>query len=218
MNFNSLGAKTMQLNGAALTAGQLIAGGTYQMVYDGTNLQISGWASPASGGGITKIAQVVTASSATVITFSSIPATFETLIAKFWGRSTGAVGNILVYMKLNTDNNSGNYVGPQQCVGSGAATAGGGNVATSNGGFVFGCPGTTGNANPLATANIEIGSYARTTFNKLCVSQETAQSGTNVVGVTSFQWLNTTAVNRIDLTIASGSFADGSVCTLYGLS
>src|SRR6185369_9109717 len=44
MNFNSLGAKTMQLNGAALTVGQLQAGATYQMVYDGTNLQISGQA------------------------------------------------------------------------------------------------------------------------------------------------------------------------------
>jgi hypothetical protein len=41
MNFNSLGAKTIQANGAALLAGQLQAGVTYQMIYDGTNLQVT---------------------------------------------------------------------------------------------------------------------------------------------------------------------------------
>ncbi len=42
MNFNSLGAKTVQLNGGALGAGQLPAGITFQSIYDGTNLQITG--------------------------------------------------------------------------------------------------------------------------------------------------------------------------------
>ncbi|WP_298165139.1 hypothetical protein [Novosphingobium sp.] len=45
INVNGLGAKTVQFNGAALTAGQLVAGQIYSMVYDGTNFQV---ASPPS--------------------------------------------------------------------------------------------------------------------------------------------------------------------------
>lgn len=47
MNFNSLGAKSVLLNGAALSPGQLVAGTTYQAIYDGTNLQITGGQNPA---------------------------------------------------------------------------------------------------------------------------------------------------------------------------
>lgn len=41
INVNGLGAKTVQFNGDALTAGQLVAGQIYCMVYDGTNFQVS---------------------------------------------------------------------------------------------------------------------------------------------------------------------------------
>lgn len=41
INVNGLGAKSVQFNGATLTAGQLVAGQIYSMVYDGTNFQVS---------------------------------------------------------------------------------------------------------------------------------------------------------------------------------
>lgn len=41
INVNGLGAKTVQFNGAALTAGQLVAGQIYCLIYDGTNFQVS---------------------------------------------------------------------------------------------------------------------------------------------------------------------------------
>jgi len=40
INVNSLGAKTLQLNGSALTSGQLANGATYQATYDGTYFQV----------------------------------------------------------------------------------------------------------------------------------------------------------------------------------
>lgn len=45
LNPNSLGAKTIQYQGNALVAGQIITGTTYVVIYDGTNYQILG-ASP----------------------------------------------------------------------------------------------------------------------------------------------------------------------------
>lgn len=45
INVNGLGAKAVQFNGAAVTAGQLVSGQIYSMVYDGTNFQV---ASPPS--------------------------------------------------------------------------------------------------------------------------------------------------------------------------
>lgn len=49
LNLNSLGAKAIQLNGAAVTSGEIPAGSTLTLVYDGTEFQIVG--SPGSGGG-----------------------------------------------------------------------------------------------------------------------------------------------------------------------
>lgn len=55
INVNSLGAKTLQLNGSALTSGQLANGATYQATYDGANFQISSPVSGSSGYSITKV-------------------------------------------------------------------------------------------------------------------------------------------------------------------
>jgi len=178
------------------------------------------WASVGSGygGGLTKIAQVVTSSSATTITFSSIPGTFENLVLKFWGRATGATGVVQVHMKLNSDSATGNYVSPQLMVGNGATAVAGQNAATSDGGTVFSIGGTTGFANPLTVATIEVNSYARTAFNHGVMGHFYNPSGSTIGGFEAFLWLSTAAITQIDIKIASGSFADGTVCTLYGES
>jgi hypothetical protein len=217
MNFNSLGAKTLQLNGAALSANQLIAGATYQSVYDGTNLQITA-SSYAVGTGMVRIAQVVTSSSATTITFSSIPGTFENLVLKFYGRATGATGVVQVHMKLNSDGSIGNYPNAQQIVGNGASAVAGSNAATADGGTVFPISGTSGATNPLTVATLDVNGYARTAFNHMVLSQFYATSSSNVGGFESFLWASTAAITQIDIKIASGSFANGTVCTLYGES
>lgn len=53
LNVSSLGAKTIQINGTAVTSGQIAAGGTYVLVYDGTNFQLLG--AGGGGGGISTI-------------------------------------------------------------------------------------------------------------------------------------------------------------------
>ena len=51
LNLNGLGAKTLQLNNAALAAAAIPAGATLDVVYDGTNLQIIGASASGGGGG-----------------------------------------------------------------------------------------------------------------------------------------------------------------------
>lgn len=51
LNVSSLGAKTIQINGAAVTSGQIVAGGTYVMVYDGTSFQLLGSGTGSGGSG-----------------------------------------------------------------------------------------------------------------------------------------------------------------------
>jgi len=46
INVNGLGAKVVQVGGVALTAGQLVAGQIYCMIYDGSNFQLQTTAAP----------------------------------------------------------------------------------------------------------------------------------------------------------------------------
>ncbi|WP_408591210.1 hypothetical protein [Novosphingobium sp.] len=46
INVNGLGAKAVQFGGAALVAGQLVAGQIYCMIYDGTNFQLQSSSAP----------------------------------------------------------------------------------------------------------------------------------------------------------------------------
>ena len=50
LNLNALGAKAIQLNGAALTTGQIPANSTLDLLYDGTQFQIVGLS--GSGGAV----------------------------------------------------------------------------------------------------------------------------------------------------------------------
>lgn len=53
INVNSLGARTLQKNGAAVGSGDIAAGGTYRITYDGTNFQVLGIGGSGGGGGVT---------------------------------------------------------------------------------------------------------------------------------------------------------------------
>lgn len=53
INVNSLGARTLQKNGAALASGDIAAGGTYRITFDGTNFQVLGIGGSGGGGGVT---------------------------------------------------------------------------------------------------------------------------------------------------------------------
>ena len=87
LNVNSLGAKTIQLNGAALSAGQLVVGNYFVAVYDGTHWQLIAANIPSSRSG----------------SFVSLAASSNAVISNLAGLSTGTA-------KLTIYDNQGNIV------------------------------------------------------------------------------------------------------------
>jgi hypothetical protein len=170
-------------------------------------------------GGRVKLAQVVTSGSQSVITFSSIPGTYTDLVITFVGQATGAGGSTTTYIKFNS---TAGTAAPTQILISLAPT----NVVGSSqgadatrGSFVWETYGTAFNASPGTSAKINIPGYSSSLkkfFNGM-YSVNSTNSGTagNKIVSVGGAWATAAAVTQIDITISSGSFLNGSICTLY---
>lgn len=170
---------------------------------------------------MTKIAQVVCAGSQASVNFSSIPNLYTDLLIMANHRQTGATSPALVLIKFNNDATAANYVTHRLYSDGVSTTASGSDVAsTINGAACFYSSGSASATHPIAATRIEIPNYARTTLEKafLCNAGVTFNTSNGVSsGQIAGGWFSTAAINKITLTIASGSFLDGSVFTLYGL-
>lgn len=200
-----------------------VAVGTNGYVLNADSAQSSGlaWVAPTSVGGIVKIAQVVTASSASTITFSSIAGTYADLMLTLTGRDTASGSSDLsVRLKINSDGTSGNYTSAQYILGQAATASANTQAATSAGGIVCQIPGSSGNANAVGAARIMIPRYAGTTFHKVVTedSFELHSAGPSLLKIQrGFVWKSTAAVTDLLLTAGGTAFVDGTTATLYGL-
>lgn len=216
------------------TKGDLIygdTGGTPARLAPGTSGQVlqsngSGaapsWVAASGGGGaMTQIAQVVAASGATTISFSSIPGTFTNLVLQLLARSTTAVQSDFIVIQFNSDTGA-NYnslagytvngsTGQSQSLATASPTIA---IAT-------GASAPTGEA---AGYTINIPGYSQTTFNKNAHAEggyRDATSGNRPVMFYMWAgWVNTAAITSITLKLntSGNAFVAGSVFTLYGQS
>lgn len=174
------------------------------------------WAAAGGGGGaLTKIGQVVVAGAAAAnIVFASIPATSEDLIISLQGQLTGGAVDF-IWASLNGDT-ALHYQWTRGAFQASGVSYASGTSAGLNAGLIG--PGIAGNFADSLEATIF--SYARTTFNKSCLARSSLRFGANAnqtsTEVHSSEWLSTAAVNAITLTPNSGTFAIGTVATLYG--
>jgi len=173
------------------------------------------------GSAMTKIAQVVCSGSQSAVTFSSIPSTYTDLIITFLARATGAVSFSVVNIKLNNDGTTANYLKEHDVYSSGTTVSAEDQSPTASGLPNFYVTGTGDISTPLTYGSIIVPGYSNTTLQKGLLSNSgfTFTSGgvSNQIRIHNGHWLSTAAINRVDLTIASGSFLNGSVFTLYGL-
>jgi hypothetical protein len=187
------------LSGAAVTH-ILTAGALIQLKTDAGN----------------QIKQIVTASNATSIAFTSIPSTYSTLWLTLITRSqqTGIAVDPIA-LQFNADTGSNYYY---------ASMSGGGNVSTTNGTTM-----PVGNAPQAGTAvnypgilSAEIIGYAQTTFAKAVNAQASYTSNASValsVLSTTGMWNNTAAISSLTIVLGSGlAFVNGSIATLYGVN
>jgi hypothetical protein len=159
----------------------------------------------------TPIATQTLSSTATTVTFSSIPATYTDLVVVA-SVKTGA-NTYQPILRFNTDTGS-NY--------SSTVVAGSGSAATSNRhtnqNGIYANPGpgvgTAGNFWPWI---IQIQNYANTNVNKTCLHRFNNSDSYVVAGVGL--WRNTAAITTVSLTAESGSndFQSGSTFSLYGI-
>jgi hypothetical protein len=169
-------------------------------------------------GAFVSIATATGTGSSGTITFSSIPSTYTSLQLRVLGRTTRTNTDSTLGIRFNNDTGS-NYT-YHYLSGSGAsASAAGFTAQTASYNAVI--SGSTTASNVMGVAIIDVHDYTSTTRNKT-IRTFTGWDTNNVTGgsvsLYSGLWLNTAAVNRIDLIIADGSnWASNAVFSLYGI-
>ena len=151
--------------------------------------------------------------------FTGIPATFRSLSLIGLLRGDTAANNVETLVRCNGDTGN-NYM---KNIISGYGSFGvGGSVGDSQPYGSFGyAPAASQAAGHAGLLHCEFPFYATTTFWKGFVGE---MAGQNVADATpgswhfGCKWKNTAAINRIDITAATGNFLTGSRVALYGVN
>ena len=210
---------------AAQPAATTVPVGTLYFVTDESVTERStgaAWQSYSGSGSVyfTQIQQIVTAASQATVDFTSIAATFSSLLVEWISRDTQAgTGVVGIDLKINNDGTSGNYTSVFRS-GSQNAVAVVSNIAAAATGVQIGAHPQDGNTAGMAgTGTVKIIGYASTTWHKRVLAHFGQDDATSN-GLTSFhnaRWKSTSALNRLTFTAGGTAFKDGSIFTLYGI-
>lgn len=176
--------------------------------------------SSPTAGLMVRIGDTLLSSSATNITFASIPGTFKHLMITGQARADGAVTLDQLLAQFNADT-SGNYDWQETEANSAGAFFANGLASTSA--RIGLLPGTTvGLAAGAAALSLTIPNYASTTFNKswlaMCGTGDSTATNSSA-GIFGGDWRNTAAITSIKLFPGmSTNFVAGTRFTLYGLN
>lgn len=174
-----------------------------------------------SGGGsaaLTKLTETIVAGSvAANINLTSISGSYRNLVITLTGKTDAAVSTTSVRWQANGDTTS-IYDLSEVYISGGASVTGGAAAAVDHGeiGYITGTTFDTASAGSLRATFHD---YARTQWRKnsqgifTCVG---GSGGTFLNGHTAGHWRSTAAITAIKLFPASGNFAIGTVCTLWG--
>jgi hypothetical protein len=174
-------------------------------------LLAGGISTPAAAPSYDSIATVAGTGSSNVISFTSIPSTYKHLQFRVSSLSTGAAD--WVYINVNNDSTTSNYwVHRLTGDGSSATASNTGGQAYMYRTFIV------GSTTSPAAAVIDILDYTNTNKNKTLRSLAGFDTnGGGEVDFVSGLWAQTTAINRIDFTLASSNFASATKIALYGV-
>jgi hypothetical protein len=155
----------------------------------------------------------VGAGGATGISFTSIPSNYKHLQIRYMARITDSVTFNDINVRFNND--SANNYAFHMLRGSGSAVS---NIGIGSFNSIQANDVLTG---ALSTSGIygvgiiDIHDYASTAKNKTArLFTGNDQNGSAFFGISSGLWMNTSAINRIDIT---QTFANGSTFALYGM-
>lgn len=164
------------------------------------------------------IATANASGSASSITFSSIPSTYQHLQLRWLARSSFAATTSAAGVRLNGD--SGANYATHRVLGDGSSTAEGGSTSQTYAGGPLSIASDSSTANCFTVGILDIHDYASTTKNKtLRFSFGHDFNGSGVVFMSSSLWLNTSAVNSLTFLLADSArnFTNTSTFALYGI-
>jgi hypothetical protein len=166
-------------------------------------------------GDFESIATATGTGSSGVITFSSIPSTFNHLQIRGIARTTEAVTSNLQYMQINGDT-AVNY-SSHHLIGDGSAASA---VAYTAVGWMYGSEISANSAlaNTYNNFVIDILDYANTNkYKTLRTLGGMDLNGSGSIRLTSGSWRNTAAVTSFTILTAAGNFTTASQFALYGI-
>lgn len=207
-------------NSKLLGSGAAGSGSPYAELTLGTNLSMSGTTLNATGGGSgawTQIAQVVTTSSASTVTFPGIAGSYSALkILWFAQNATTGTAFIGLRLEFNGDTTAANYTATARMATSNGASQPADAAASAVGVFMGVLP-SAGDTGVVGTGEILLVGYAGTTFHKGALASYGAYGTNRQAGTLYARWKSTAAVTSLVLQGDSSTFVDGSTFTLYGI-
>jgi hypothetical protein len=156
----------------------------------------------------TPLANITLGSTASSITFSSIPATYRDLVVAYNGQFTAAA-NFLV--RLNSDTGS-NY---NHLVMRGPVSS---ETGTYSEFYAFWNNAQSGSRQVM---NLNIMDYSATDKHKTLLNRTgytRTDGGAVVVEAQALRWASTSAVSTVQISVSTGNFAIGSTFGLYGIA
>jgi hypothetical protein len=158
------------------------------------------------------IATTTLGTAAASITFSSIPATYTDLRVIWTVRASTT--SVFPYVTYNNDTAT-NYSWTR-LYGDGASAASQANTSRA----YIAPQWLTGISNATDEFNLltlDVFSYAGSTYKTTLTTSQADKNGSGTVERTAALWRSTSAINRIDLTASSSTWAAGTTATLYGI-
>jgi hypothetical protein len=155
------------------------------------------------------LATVTLGSSASSVTFSSIPATYRDLILVVNGETTG--GNPTVFARFNSDSGT-NY--PQVFMWAFTSAQSGTNAGTG-----FFITSSTSLAGARFIGNVSVMDYSATDKHKTVLSRSGYKNASSIdfVEASASKWANTAAITTFAVFTSANNFASGSTFSLYGV-
>lgn len=152
------------------------------------------------------------------ISFTSIPATYTHLQIRAIIRGTASATNVDSIIRFNNDSTIGNYYYYHQLYGDGSsATSNNANSDTTATLYSF-APAANATASVFGGSVLDILDYSNTNKYKTTRSLHGYDNnGNGFIILRSGLWMQTSAINRIDLTPSSNNFAQYSQFALYGI-
>lgn len=166
-----------------------------------------------SGGRVLILEQTPTGTG--TVTWSSIPATYKSLVIEGVARGTQVATLTAMSCYLNNDSTAANYRYTYHQI---EATTGH-QTGVGDGAIVAQISAASATAGQCGAFSIWIPQYAGTTFNKVirCDSQARISATVQYNNHFIVERENTEAVNRVDLVLAANNYDTGSTMRLYGM-